>query len=196
MFLECEMTTTNDPHIINAYRQASHLQREGLLVMIADKDRELATLRADNARLKQSLAETQEENASLRAQVEAITSPLPGKPTEPGHYWHGDKYDEYCWHVVRVRMYGNDLAVGNSQISGWSDSDIWAGPIPEPVALEAAEKSDAGADNPRDWTEDFGRENGNYSNKCTVCGDYFNGHKRRFICKTCTKLLRDCLKGW
>ena len=33
---------------------------------------ELATLRADNARLKQSLAETQEENARLKKQAEAM----------------------------------------------------------------------------------------------------------------------------
>jgi len=37
----------------------------------------------------------------------------------------------------------------------------------------------------RDWTEDFPHENGNYTNKCSNCGEYFFGHKRRPLCKLC-----------
>lgn len=37
----------------------------------------------------------------------------------------------------------------------------------------------------RDWSEDFAHENGNYSNRCVICGQLFNGHKRRVECKVC-----------
>lgn len=37
----------------------------------------------------------------------------------------------------------------------------------------------------RDWTEDFSHENGNYMNRCVECGELFNGHKRRVVCKAC-----------
>ncbi len=36
-----------------------------------------------------------------------------------------------------------------------------------------------------DWHEDFGHENGNYRNKCVVCGVDFLGYKRRCVCKVC-----------
>lgn len=36
-----------------------------------------------------------------------------------------------------------------------------------------------------DWTEDFGRENGDYLNQCSECGVQFCGHKRRVICRVC-----------
>ena len=35
------------------------------------------------------------------------------------------------------------------------------------------------------YTEDFHHENGNYQNKCSVCGKMFFGHKRRTRCKLC-----------
>lgn len=38
----------------------------------------------------------------------------------------------------------------------------------------------------RDWTEDFAQENGNYTNLCRECRQYFLGHKRRIACKACT----------
>lgn len=41
----------------------------------------------------------------------------------------------------------------------------------------------------RDWTEDFERENGNYTCKCARCKETFNGHKRRVLCKVCDKQL-------
>ncbi len=40
-------------------------------------------------------------------------------------------------------------------------------------------------DSPKNWTEDYVHENGNYVNKCTECEEFFYGHKRRFICKEC-----------
>lgn len=38
-----------------------------------------------------------------------------------------------------------------------------------------------------DWTEDFSHENGNYWNTCCVCEKTFTGHKRRVVCKNCSK---------
>lgn len=38
---------------------------------------------------------------------------------------------------------------------------------------------------PRDWTEDFDYENGNYMGKCFRCSETFFGHKRRVTCKLC-----------
>jgi hypothetical protein len=40
-------------------------------------------------------------------------------------------------------------------------------------------------DSPRNWTEDFQHENGNYQCKCCNCGEFFIGHKRRVVCKVC-----------
>lgn len=37
----------------------------------------------------------------------------------------------------------------------------------------------------RDWSEDFGHENGQYLNGCIYCSLSFVGHKRRRICKSC-----------
>lgn len=38
---------------------------------------------------------------------------------------------------------------------------------------------------PRDWSEDFPYENGNYQNRCVECKEIFIGHKRRVVCKKC-----------
>ena len=40
-------------------------------------------------------------------------------------------------------------------------------------------------DSPRNWTEDYTHENGNYINRCSNCKEGFFGNKRRFICKEC-----------
>lgn len=37
----------------------------------------------------------------------------------------------------------------------------------------------------RSFEEDKTHENGNYQNKCSLCGEVFFGHKRRVICKVC-----------
>ncbi len=37
----------------------------------------------------------------------------------------------------------------------------------------------------RNWEEDYSHENGNYQNRCKVCGNLFFGHKRRVVCKSC-----------
>lgn len=37
----------------------------------------------------------------------------------------------------------------------------------------------------RSWKEDYDHENGQYVNRCHVCGLYFFGHKRRVTCKSC-----------
>ncbi len=39
---------------------------------------------------------------------------------------------------------------------------------------------------PRDFTEDFEHENGNYENICMTCGQHFIGHKQRILCRECT----------
>ena len=38
---------------------------------------------------------------------------------------------------------------------------------------------------PRNWSEDFSHENGNYFCRCIECKKMFIGHKRRVICKVC-----------
>ncbi len=45
-------------------------------------------------------------------------------------------------------------------------------------------------DNPDgDYPEDSAHENGNYSNKCAVCGNRFIGNKRRYACRRCAAAL-------
>lgn len=44
---------------------------------------------------------------------------------------------------------------------------------------------------PRDWTEDFDHENGNYMCRCCVCERIFYGHKRRQTCKVCSTSLEQ-----
>lgn len=39
----------------------------------------------------------------------------------------------------------------------------------------------------RDFTEDFGHENGNYECLCSTCRNTFVGHKRRVVCKVCAR---------
>ena len=39
---------------------------------------------------------------------------------------------------------------------------------------------------PKRWLEDAELENGNYINKCSICGHDFIGYKRRVICRECT----------
>lgn len=36
-----------------------------------------------------------------------------------------------------------------------------------------------------DWKEDFVGENGQYTNKCSICKQIFIGNKHRLICKKC-----------
>ena len=40
-------------------------------------------------------------------------------------------------------------------------------------------------DSPKNWTEDYKHENGNYICRCSKCKEYFYGHKRRPLCKEC-----------
>lgn len=40
----------------------------------------------------------------------------------------------------------------------------------------------------KSFPEDYTLENGNYENKCTVCGSHFIGYKRRTVCKICNTL--------
>ena len=40
-------------------------------------------------------------------------------------------------------------------------------------------------DSPKNWTEDYKYENGNYLCRCSKCKEYFYGHKRRRLCKEC-----------
>jgi hypothetical protein len=57
-------------------------------------------------------------------------------PTEPGWYWHrATRGDEYYRRpeVIRIRLYVNRLALGNSYISREWPGGEWAGPIPLPA---------------------------------------------------------------
>lgn len=56
---------------------------------------------------------------------------------------------------------------------------------PQPSFAELAQNQ-----HKRNWTEDFTHENGNYTNKCSICTEYFLGHKRRVVCKKCAELRR------
>lgn len=40
-------------------------------------------------------------------------------------------------------------------------------------------------DSPKNWTEDYNKNNGNYVCRCSVCKEYFYGYKRRTVCKVC-----------
>jgi len=42
-------------------------------------------------------------------------------------------------------------------------------------------------DSPKNWTEDYELENGNYICRCSLCKEHFYGYKRRVICKECAK---------
>lgn len=44
------------------------------------------------------------------------------------------------------------------------------------------------ANTARDWPEDFGLENGNYSCRCLCCRELFTGHKHRMQCRKCTTM--------
>lgn len=44
---------------------------------------------------------------------------------------------------------------------------------------------------PRNWSEDFEHENGNYACVCHSCDHTFYGHKRRVACKVCANSKRD-----
>ncbi len=53
----------------------------------------------------------------------------------------------------------------------------------------------------RDWTEDFGHENGNFMNTCHTdaggCGMSFFGYKRRHRCKLCAaKGYASAIRNW
>lgn len=41
----------------------------------------------------------------------------------------------------------------------------------------------------RDFPEEFSHENGTYQCICMVCRKEFIGHKRRVVCKLCSKLV-------
>jgi hypothetical protein len=46
---------------------------------------------------------------------------------------------------------------------------------------------------PRNWTEDYSLENGNYTCFCMTCKNTFIGYKRRVMCKECNDL-QECLE--
>ena len=61
-------------------------------------------------------------------------------PTEPGWYWLKQPHEAEP-EIVHVRLYVNDLAIGNSRIVGWPslERSLWSGPIPEPSMPANAE---------------------------------------------------------
>lgn len=46
----------------------------------------------------------------------------------------------------------------------------------------------------RSWLEDACFENGNYLCQCSKCELYFNGHKRRLVCKLCASKKEDVME--
>lgn len=44
---------------------------------------------------------------------------------------------------------------------------------------------------PHDWAEDASHENGKYKSQCCQCDVTFIGHKRRVVCKRCTKVNQE-----
>ena len=54
----------------------------------------------------------------------------------------------------------------------------------------------------KNWDEDKDQENGNYMNKCIYCKSFFMGHKRRVVCKECSKgeptkdIPLDMIENW
>lgn len=41
-------------------------------------------------------------------------------------------------------------------------------------------------DSPKNWTEDYDKENGNYTCACSICKELFYGYKRRVVCRECS----------
>lgn len=81
----------------------------------------------------------------------------------------------YCGFEVRVRASTKELASGIRE-------KLYRALITEQqreIPIEKREAYDG------DWLNDTTHENGNYANRCTVCGEIFNGHKRRVVCKWC-----------
>ena len=60
-------------------------------------------------------------------------------PTEVGWYWLLSPNDDP--HIVYVREYAGNLAIGNYSIVGWPRmvAALWAGPIPEPLMPQEKE---------------------------------------------------------
>ncbi len=50
----------------------------------------------------------------------------------------------------------------------------------------------APGESPKDWKEDFSHENGQYVCVCCHCEALFYGHKRRVVCRQCTKGAPRC----
>ena len=63
--------------------------------------------------------------------------------------------------------------------------------LPEHSLALQGEKEDYGGIHnlkpAKNWDEDKDQENGNYMNKCIYCKSFFMGHKRRVVCKECSK---------
>ncbi len=53
------------------------------------------------------------------------------------------------------------------------------------VANEGLDNTHPAWDDPRNWTEDYAHENGQYMNRCLSCRRIFYGYKRRISCKSC-----------
>lgn len=51
---------------------------------------------------------------------------------QTGWYWHEDRFGEL--EVVKIRRYGQDLAIGNCILIGGYNTSRFHGPIKEPVA--------------------------------------------------------------
>ena len=52
--------------------------------------------------------------------------------------------------------------------------------------VETATPAQIPRDDPRNWTEDYPHENGNYMSTCGRCKRTFFGHKPRVWCRECS----------
>lgn len=138
-------------------------------------------------------------HATVKAQSWAPAGPLQIE-------YDPERYGKSPWHITD----GHHHAVGatpNEALNGFASyltaqvpKDDFSGVRP-PMrhiagvnvgVLERAARAQAWATgSPRDWTEDAGHENGNYQCKCTDCGEFFIGHKRRVVCKMCDQAPKD-----
>lgn len=76
-------------------------------------------------------------------------------------------------------------------VTDWIEGDIEVKPINVRRAFLLPEKEEPKVlipdfNSPRNWTEDYQLENGNYTCFCRICNNTFIGYKRRVICKVCS----------
>jgi hypothetical protein len=104
-------------------------------------------------------------------QVEKFKEPLPAKG-EMGIWYF------YMYKKEKVK-------IGNMQPEPQPNNAVKADGLPSSPSSTKPHVMPSFS-SPRNWTEDYKHENGNYLCKCCQCDEYFYGHKRRPLCKECS----------